>query len=358
MSYHNLKILQLIKGILRPKGITIFLLLVLFVPGLKAQNIDIGIFESTVTSNQIDIKIRPDFDIAENETITAILYTVRWNDTEIAINTEFIFPYFIAPQGLPVENGGYYYQVFAAVPVNAQAIMANQEIITSSFTFTGGECAQFEIIEDDWTQVNNGNFYIEFLGNDITGIIYEPVVEFGTVGGFIEGGGTINLGESTGYLTLSGYSGSINSWQNKLDDGAWTEIAFSAGLVNYSETPIIPGIWEYRCEVQQGNCSVAYSEPEQVIVMDTLTNIHERLKIENKNLKISSTGKNIYIQGLKTEQLKGKILVHNLLGINLLDADVSGSNDCSFHLETQGIVVVNYLDETSGKRHFKKVILK
>lgn len=323
-----------------------------------AQSIDIGIFESTESSDQIDIKIRPDFNIEADETITAILYTVRWDDPLITINTAYIFPFFIAPQGTAVENDGYYYQVFAAVPVNAQAFAANQEYIASSFSFSNGECAFSEIIEDEWTSENNGNVYFEFLGEDVTGFIYEPVVEFGSVGGFIEGEGTIHLGESTNILTLINYSGNINTWQHKLDEGEWVPILSTSGLDNYSEIPTTIGIWQYRCEVQQTNCAVDFSEPAEVIVQDTLTHLPNRFKIENNELEISSTGKNIHIQGLNTEQLKGKILVHNLLGINLLDADIFGSNDCSFHLETQGIVIVNYLDETSGKRHFQKVILK
>ena len=43
-----------------------------------ADQIDIGISESTTIPGQIDIKIRPDFDIYEPQTITALLYTIRF----------------------------------------------------------------------------------------------------------------------------------------------------------------------------------------------------------------------------------------------------------------------------------------
>lgn len=358
MKAFNTKIFELIKGLMWLKKLKVLLTLFLFNQILFAQNIDIGIFESAVTSDQIEIIIRPDFDIAEDETITAILYTVKWNDSAITINTEFIFPFFISPQGDPVEDNGYFYQVFAAVPVNPIAILANEEFIASSFTFTNGECATFEIIEDQWTQANNGNVYFEFLGNDVSGIIYEPNVEFGSVGGIITGGGTINLGESTGILTLADYSGNINLWQSKLNEEEWLPISSTSGLVDYSEIPISTGIWQYRCELQHGDCDVVYSDLAQVIVLDTLTNIPDSFKIENNDLKVSSNGKNILIKNLSLENLEGKIMAYNLLGVQLLDGNVTGSNEYSFHLHVQGIVIVNYIDAASGILHLKKVLLK
>ena len=55
---------------------------------------------------------------------------------------------------------------------------ANEEYLISTFTYTNGECVNFEIIEDEWTQANNGNVYFEFMGVEVTGIIYEPLVFF------------------------------------------------------------------------------------------------------------------------------------------------------------------------------------
>ena len=44
-----------------------------------SQNIDIGIFESA-TPDKIEVKLRPDFQIDPIETISGILYTVRWEN--------------------------------------------------------------------------------------------------------------------------------------------------------------------------------------------------------------------------------------------------------------------------------------
>jgi hypothetical protein len=233
----------------------------------KGDQIDIGIFESTTVSNNIEIKIRPDFNISSIQTVTAILYTVRWNNPFVSISVQYIFPFFIAPQGTPVLHNGYYYQVFAAAPLNPLAMTANQEYVISSFTHTNGSCAHFEIIEDDWTAVNNGNFYIEFLGTEKTGVIYQPGLFLGSVGGHISGNDTIYKGEPTGDMILSGFSGNVNTWQRKISDGPWQDIAGTAGLTVYSEIPETAGTFSYRAAIAKGLCPEAYSEPLVIEVL-------------------------------------------------------------------------------------------
>ena len=358
MKAGKIKIIDLTGLLYKQKKIVFCWLLIVIAHMLFAQSIDIGIFESTVASGQIDVKIRPDFDIAEDETVTAILYTIRWNDPLITINTEFIYPFFISPQGPPVEYNGYYYQVFGAVPVNAMAMNANQEYIASSFTYTNGDCARFEIIEDEWTQANNGNVYFEFLGEDVTGMIYNPVVELGSVGGVIEGGGTINLGESTGDLTLSDYTGNINIWQHRLDEGTWSDISFTAGLVSYSETPTIAGLWEYRCEVQEGTCPAEYSETAQVIVLDTIVSTRPGIESIENTVEIFSDGNIIYLKSTYSKRLKGKLTVYSLLGRKIFNENISEVKIYTVNPESHGIQIITFFDESTNKLYKEKVLLR
>ncbi|MEN8225611.1 MAG: hypothetical protein ABFS05_09665, partial [Bacteroidota bacterium] len=118
---------------------------------------------------------------------------------------------------------------------------------------------------DAWTQANNGGPYFSVGGLDRTGIIYEPLVAFGSYGGYVTGGSTISLGQNTGTLTLEEYQGSILKWQKRVDAGAWTDIANTAAT--YSEIPSSIGTWEYRAVVQEGTCPQAYSDPAIVIVL-------------------------------------------------------------------------------------------
>ncbi|MDD5508893.1 MAG: HYR domain-containing protein [Bacteroidales bacterium] len=141
-----------------------------------ADRIDIGIFESS-TPGKIEVRIRPDFTIYGTQTITGILYTLRWTDGTIVITTlDNIAPFGVAFDGPPVLDEGYYYQKFWAVPMSpvGTPIPAGTERIISSFSYTGSDGAFFEIINDEWTGANNGDVYLELGGFDYTGIIYSP----------------------------------------------------------------------------------------------------------------------------------------------------------------------------------------
>ncbi|GEM_PF-3973376 len=158
---------------LRRIGTIVFFMLGL-TPVLLADQIDIGIFESA-TPGKIEVRIRPDFTINADETVTGILYTLRWSDPTIVITTlDPISPYFIAFDGTAVLDNGYYYQRFLAIPMLpvGTAIPANSERVISSFSYTGNAGSYFELVDNYWTQANNGGPYIEFMGDDLTGIIY------------------------------------------------------------------------------------------------------------------------------------------------------------------------------------------
>lgn len=260
---------------------------------VSANQIDIGISESSAIPGQIDIKIRPDFNIVTPQTITAILYTIRWDDPSIIINTQNFYPFFISPIGQPEEYNGFYYQSFAAVPFISVAINANQEYLASSFTFTNGDCSSFEIIENDWTAANNGNLYLEFIGTDVSGIIYEPIINLGSIGGTIVGNDSIYVNSSTGPMNLTNNQGDILTWQRKIDNNSWIDIAGTSGLTTYSETPMTIGSYSYRTIVQNGTCTVVYSEMLNIQVID-----HEEIELSIK----------VYLEGGFLTSVMGTIL--------------------------------------------------
>jgi hypothetical protein len=242
------------------KIILLFLYLILF-SFVNGNQIDIGIFKSGSVPKKIEIYMRPNFNISSIQTITGILYTVRWDDPSIVITTQSIYPFFIAPQGSPILYNGYYYQVFAAVPMIAMAMNANQAYLASSFTYTNGDCSKFQIIQDEWTQANNGNVYIELVGLEVTGIIYQANVFFASIGGNISNtmGDTTLLGNSTGVMSLTGYAGAITTWQRRVNEGPWENIPGTAGLETYSEIPQQTGDYYYQTIIQNGICPIATS---------------------------------------------------------------------------------------------------
>ncbi|MCX7861506.1 MAG: PKD domain-containing protein [Bacteroidales bacterium] len=87
---------------------------------------------------------------------------------------------------------------------------------------------------------------------------YTIIVDPTSVGGTLSGPNTsICLGASTGTMTVSGYTGTIQKWQKRLNAGAWQDITNTTNT--YSETPGTAGTWDYRVEVKSGSCAVAYS---------------------------------------------------------------------------------------------------
>ncbi len=266
------KMKQLGKRILR-NTVLMFLGLTLgSIQCVNAQQIDIGIFESTALFGDLDIKIIPDITIPADDVIDGILFTIRWPEAygPFSFVSGFASPpylYQVGTQGTPVLNAGYYYQVFGATPTSTVGteILAGEEVLLTVYTINEDyTCASFEIIDDAWTQANNGGPYFSYLGTDYTGIIYEPIVNFGSVGGFVAGGSTINLGQSTGTLTLTDYDGTILKWQKRVYSGTWIDIANTS--TTYSEIPSSTGIWEYRAEVQEGTCPAVMSIPAVVSV--------------------------------------------------------------------------------------------
>ncbi len=78
-----------------------------------------------------------------------------------------------------------------------------------------------------------------------------------SVGGQVNGGGTICLFSSTGTLTLTGYNNNILRWQRRLNNGGWQNIGNTSPT--YAEAPTSVGIWDYRAVVGIGNCGEVYS---------------------------------------------------------------------------------------------------
>ncbi len=89
-----------------------------------------------------------------------------------------------------------------------------------------------------------------------------------SIGGAVTGGTTpICEGSSTGTMTLSGHTGDIVKWQRSNDGGSsWTDITHTTAT--YSETPTLPGTYEYRAVVQSGPCSQVFSLATTIVVED------------------------------------------------------------------------------------------
>ncbi|WP_394775678.1 beta strand repeat-containing protein, partial [Flavobacterium sp.] len=85
-----------------------------------------------------------------------------------------------------------------------------------------------------------------------------------TVGGTVAGGTTINAGNTSGLLTLSGHTGSVVKWQSSVSPfSVWTDLAntnttYTSGVL--TETT------QFRAVVQSGSCTVVNSAATTVTV--------------------------------------------------------------------------------------------
>ena len=93
-------------------------------------------------------------------------------------------------------------------------------------------------------------------------------VDSASVGGTIEGGTTpICLGSSTGEMTLTGYTGTVNRWQWRRNSGLWNTITTTS--TTFTHTPTQAGTYEYRARVRSGVCNSVYSSILKIIVDPT-----------------------------------------------------------------------------------------
>lgn len=103
-------------------------------------------------------------------------------------------------------------------------------------------------------------------GNGCTGtpVTFTYNVSPVTVGGSVTGGTSpINTGQSTGTMTLSGYTGSIIRWESSVDPfSVWTPIANTAATYTDSPTQTT----RYRAVVQSGACAEMASDYREITV--------------------------------------------------------------------------------------------
>lgn len=137
------------------------------------NKIDAGIFTSTL--NKRVVKIRPGLAITGDQTVTGIIYSVGWTDPGIVITSyNSIAPYYLYPMEPPRFKNGYYIQTFASVPMEpiGSPIALGAERIIASFSYRGNANATFVLINNSWTNLTNGNLYLELMGIERTGKIY------------------------------------------------------------------------------------------------------------------------------------------------------------------------------------------
>jgi hypothetical protein len=160
---------------------TLFTLLLLVTRSL-AQLPTIDITWTTLPSDQIEVRMRPDGPFSS--LFSSCVFTVRWLDTGVQGlgSVQQVMPYQlcvpVAKSGSEQVSGGYRYQVFYGSSLlsflDAELEWeGGQEYVVCIINTLGG-AASYEIVNDEWTGEisNNGDYYVSLEGQDRTGEIY------------------------------------------------------------------------------------------------------------------------------------------------------------------------------------------
>lgn len=95
---------------------------------------------------------------------------------------------------------------------------------------------------------------------------------------------SIGVGRSTGDITLSGNTGSINTWQRKKNSSSWASLS-GTGLLNvFSETLQDEGTYQYRVVVQNGACPSKTTDAIKIVVssligLDDVENVNREFTV-------------------------------------------------------------------------------
>jgi len=166
----------------------------------------------------------------------------------------------VASSAAALPAGGYTVTYNRSNP-NATGLTANMTVTTTgtgTFTATGFTAVGNSIIQI--TNITSQSCSSNITSNNTATVIISPA----TVGGVVSGGTTINTGNTSGLLTLSGHTGSVVKWQSSVSPfTTWVDIVntnatYTSGVLN--ETT------QFRAVVKSGTCMGVNSEPTTVIV--------------------------------------------------------------------------------------------
>ncbi len=153
----------------------------LFVAGsITTVRAGVDITSVQLPDGRVEVRLRPDADF--DGLVSSVLFTVRWDAASDAHmgtfsqpgNTGQYVP--LIRSGGEEDANGFRYQIFASVSLTPmqwveETWTAGEEYVIARIATSG--TAVFELVEDDWTDINNGDYYVSLNGVDTTGDIYE-----------------------------------------------------------------------------------------------------------------------------------------------------------------------------------------
>lgn len=139
--------------------------------------INIGLFNPECS--RFEVRLKPAIDFESN--ITNIQFTLKWPENSVEF-IDFHSDYKLQQQGPVFSHDGFNYAVFvsvaetsAGIPIDWQAGEA-YVVLTFLHDQSGEGFADILIADDQWADDNNGLPFVELLGADYTGFIYQQAL--------------------------------------------------------------------------------------------------------------------------------------------------------------------------------------
>lgn len=146
--------------------------------GATANTVDITMRPNG--NGGVDVKVRPTEHF--EDIVSTLVFTIRWDassDAHLGTLTQDALAGVYLPiikSDIETDAGGYRYQIFSGMgftPMHAVSATweAGQEYTVATIPVEGS--ASFTLINDAWTDENNGTYYLSLGGTPATGIIYD-----------------------------------------------------------------------------------------------------------------------------------------------------------------------------------------
>jgi parallel beta-helix repeat protein len=143
------------------------------------EDIDIDIAINEIGCARFEVVMRPSADITAllgGGPITNVQFTVKWPEAAGVVAFSPVSPYFIMQQGGIVTAGGYNYATFIGMDLLGTNWNAGAEypVLTFVHDQLGTGTGDFIIMPDIDPQAGawGNEFYVEYLGTEVTGAIY------------------------------------------------------------------------------------------------------------------------------------------------------------------------------------------
>jgi hypothetical protein len=347
---------------------TLFIVGIFFMNVASAQvTVQAGIFSTA--ANTLEIKAKPNAAIT-NIDFTNIVITIRW-EASLGLNLGTVTSptYHLIKVGSESSVGAYVYQRFASTPDVKITWDANSENSLFSVDVVGGtSTAIFEIVNDSYTNANNGDWYFEiFPGGDRTNNatpFYQSSVEALVPVELISFTGTVQ-GRTIALVwkTATEVNSSSYEIERRMSGGSWKKIGEqkAAGVSNktlvyrYQDnlTNIGKGNVVYRIKALDHDGSYKYSAEVEVAAVPTRYSLEH-----NYPNPFNPTTK---IQYSLPEDAKVRLAVYDILGRQVAEL-VNEEQRAGYYEKaftgnsfSSGIYFYRIMVEAQGKNAFTQV---